>query len=282
MSASGATTVEFPRLESEYSLRPEQIAAFQRDGHIVLPQVITPQEMAIYRPVIHDAVQQKLRQEGREHPQSVDARDTIGRAFLQVLHLWENYEPMRAFSLSKRLAKIAALLLEVPEVRFYHDQVLFKEAGGGHTPWHQDGYYIPLDTDRVLTMWIPLVDVTSEMGTMNYVSGSHREGGLLAVPTSDASQAQYQQLITERGWQVTSTGAMHPGDVAIHNRWTLHNAGGNATDRTREAAVLLYYPDGARLLSENSPIVEDAGRHHLGGRKAGDVADSEINPIVYP
>jgi ectoine hydroxylase-related dioxygenase (phytanoyl-CoA dioxygenase family) len=282
MSTFDSNTAKLPELQSEYSLRPEQVAAFQRDGYIVLPQVITGEEMAAYRPMIHAAVQEKLRAEGRDTSRPVEERDTVGKAFLQVLHLWENYAPMRTFSLSKRLAKIAAQLLEVPAVRFYHDQVLFKEAGGGHTPWHQDGYYIPLDTDRVLTMWIPLVDVTPEMGTMNYVPGSHREGGLLDVPTSDASEARYQQLIAERGWQVSSTGAMQAGDVAIHNRWTLHNAGSNETSRTREAAVLLYYPDGARLLAENSPIVEDAGRHHLGGRKAGELADSVINPIVYP
>ena len=36
-------------------------------------------------------------------------------------------------------------------VRLYHDQALFKEAGGGITPWHQDQHYWPLDTDRTIT-----------------------------------------------------------------------------------------------------------------------------------
>ena len=31
---------------------------------------------------------------------------------------------------------------------------------GGFTPWHQDQFYWPLDTDRTITMWMPLVDVT--------------------------------------------------------------------------------------------------------------------------
>jgi ectoine hydroxylase-related dioxygenase (phytanoyl-CoA dioxygenase family) len=282
MDAFDSIAAEPPQLQSEYSLQPEQIAAFRRDGYIVLRGVVTRDEMAAYRPIILDAVREKLRAEGRDTSNPVDERDTVGKAFLQVLHLWENYAPMRAFSLSKRLAKVAAQLLEAPAVRFYHDQVLFKEAGGGHTPWHQDGYYIPLGTDRVLTMWIPLVDVTPEMGTMNYVPGSHRKGGLPDVPTSDASEAQYRELIVGSNWQTVSTGAMQAGDVAVHNRWTLHNAGPNATNCTREATVLLYYPDGTRLIAQNSPIVEDAGRHHLGGRSAGEVADSEINPIVFP
>src|SRR5207249_11996994 len=54
----------------------------------------------------------------------------------------------------------------------YHDQALFKEAGGGRTPWHQDMYYWPLDTDRTITMWMPLVDVPAEVGSMLFASGS--------------------------------------------------------------------------------------------------------------
>ena len=41
----------------------------------------------------------------------------------------------------------------------YHDQALFKEPGGGPTPWHQDQYYWPFDTDKTITMWMPLVEV---------------------------------------------------------------------------------------------------------------------------
>ena len=58
-----------------------------------------------------------------------------------------------------RFAEVAARLLGVEGVRLYHDQGLFKEPGGGPTPWHQDGYYWPLDTERTITLWMPLVDV---------------------------------------------------------------------------------------------------------------------------
>ena len=36
-------------------------------------------------------------------------------------------------------------LLQTPGVRMYHDQALYKEAGGGYTPWHVDQFYWPLD-----------------------------------------------------------------------------------------------------------------------------------------
>jgi len=46
--------------------------------------------------------------------------------------------------------------VQVDGVRIYHDQALNKEPGGGYTPWHCDGYYWPLQSDKILTAWVPL------------------------------------------------------------------------------------------------------------------------------
>ena len=85
---------------------------------------------------------------------------------------------------------LAAALMATPQVRFYHDHVLVKEGGTRQrTPWHQDQHYFPLDTDNTITMWMPLVDLTPEMGIMRFASGSHREGYLGDMPISDDSEA---------------------------------------------------------------------------------------------
>ncbi len=46
--------------------------------------------------------------------------------------------------------------------------------GGKETPWHQDGEYYPIRPLEVLTIWIPLDDVTPENGPMRFIPGSHR------------------------------------------------------------------------------------------------------------
>src|SRR5436189_133361 len=83
--------------------------------------------------------------------------------FLQVMNLWEVDESVKKFTLAKRFAKIAADLLGVENVRLYHDQALYKEPGGGFTPWHQDQYYWPLSTTNTVTMWMPLIDITEDL-----------------------------------------------------------------------------------------------------------------------
>ncbi len=82
---------------------------------------------------------------------------------------------------------MAAALLGVERVRLYHDQALCKEAGGGRTPWHQDQYYWPLDADRTITMWMPLIDLPDEIGSMTFASGSHLLGDLGGYAISDES-----------------------------------------------------------------------------------------------
>jgi ectoine hydroxylase-related dioxygenase (phytanoyl-CoA dioxygenase family) len=108
----------------------------------------------------------------------LDQRE-YGQAFIQISNLWEESESVRRFVFARRFAKIAADLMGVSGGRIYHDQALFKEPGGGHTSWHQDQIYWPLDTSNTITMWMPLVDIPNEVGTMTFVSGSHHHGYII-------------------------------------------------------------------------------------------------------
>lgn len=117
-----------PSLDSQYALSPAQIEEYRQNGHILLRGVLSPEEIAAYREVILDAT---LRNNRETRP--IEERDTYGKAFLQVMNLWVTDDAVKQFVFSKRLAGIAAQLMEVDGARLYHDQALFKEPGGGHT-----------------------------------------------------------------------------------------------------------------------------------------------------
>src|SRR3982751_6094643 len=155
-------------LSSEYPVSKEMIREYQANGHILCRGLASKQEVEFYRQAILDGVQ-KLNTERRK----MEERDTYGKAFLQIFNLWRQNETLKKFVLAKRFAHVAAQLMGVERVRLYHDQALFKEPGGGHTPWHQDQYYWPLDTKNTVTMWMPLVDISTDMGIMKFASGTH-------------------------------------------------------------------------------------------------------------
>ena len=265
-----------PDLETEYPLSPESADDYRQNGHVLLRGVCSPEEIAVYRDLIVDCVR-RHNQEDRP----MDQRDTYGKAFLQTMNLWEVDDSVKKFTFARRFSKLAADLLGVDSVRLYHDQALFKEASGGHTPWHQDQYYWPLGTDKTITMWIALVDASEEMGTMTFASGSNREGFLGHMEISDESEARFAQFVAEKGYRLTSCGAMKAGDVSFHSGWTLHSAPANQTGITREAMTIIYFADGARLLEpDNKNRQADLERWHP-GQKPGELAASPINPVLF-
>jgi ectoine hydroxylase-related dioxygenase (phytanoyl-CoA dioxygenase family) len=268
---------DLPELASDYSLEPGQIARFRSDGHLLLRGVATTDEVAAYRPAILRA-----RDLYGAEPTPLARRDTYGKAFLKGMNLWPHDVGVARFVLARRFAAIAADLLGVDGVRVYHDQALLKEPGGGLTPWHQDQHYWPLVTDHTLTMWMPLVDVTPEMGTMHFASGSHGDGYLGDLPISDESEVKFEQFIKERGFTKVPGVAMAAGDATFHYGWTLHGAPGNSSTITREVMTIIWYPDGTRV----GPLDNDSRKRDrdrwLPGLQPGDLAASALNPLVFP
>ena len=83
----------------------------------------------------------------------------------------------------------------VEHVRIYHDQALVKQSGAEKTPWHQDYFYWPIDSSNTLTMWIPMHDCPKQMGTMQFVAGSHKNNNIQKMPISKESEAYFEKQI---------------------------------------------------------------------------------------
>lgn len=265
-----------PSLDSSFPLSREQVAFYAENGHIYLPSIVSPAELAVYRPVINDAAD-RFNTETRP----LEERDTYGKAFLQIMNLWARDEAVARFTLAKRFARIAAELMGVEGVRIYHDQALFKEPGGGPTPWHQDQHYWPLDTDNTITMWMPLVGIPAEVGSMTFADTSQKVGYLGDLPISDDSDKMIADLIENKGFKKRNYGTMSAGDATFHAGWTLHGAPGNPTSNIREVMTIIYFADGTRVFEPKNKSQQDDLDRWLPGLKAGDLASSPLNPMPY-
>jgi ectoine hydroxylase-related dioxygenase (phytanoyl-CoA dioxygenase family) len=262
-------------LTGDYSLSREQVGYYQTKGHIFLPQLATGGEVAFYRNAIREAVE-KLNTEKR----ALKDRDTYGKAFLQIFNLWRTTEVLKTFVLAKRFGKVAAQLMGVDRVRIYHDQALFKEPGGGKTPWHQDQFYWPLDTNNTITLWMPLIDLNKNMGIMQFASGSHTNGYILSKEISDESEAFFENYIKGENFAIEGPREAKAGDATFHSGWTLHHAPANNTAVTREVMTIIYYADKTKILKPDSAFRENDLKTWLGGRLPGEEAESPMNPLV--
>lgn len=269
------TQTQRSSLSSSYPLTQQQIDSYQRDGHVLLPGVCPPAEVEFFRPVFKAMVDAK----SADAP-PLEQRDTYGKAFLQIMNLWTEDERARAFTLSRRFGEIAARLMQSSGARLYHDQTLYKEGGGGHTPWHQDQFYWPLDGVSTVTMWMPLVDCPVEMGALTFASGSQKDGFLGHIAISDESEDTFTKYVEEKGYPVVNQ-AMQAGDATFHSGWTLHCAPGNQTSVTREVMTIIYFAEGACISSPDNYNRQADMETWFPGLKPGDLAASPINPLVF-
>ncbi len=264
-----------PDLSSDYALSEKQIKDFQANGHIFLKNLAKKNEVEFYRSAIKDAVA-VMNTEKRK----LADRDTYGKAFLQIFNLWRQNEVLKKFVLAKRFAKVAAQLMGVEKVRLYHDQALFKEPGGGHTPWHQDQYYWPLDTDKTITMWMPLIDITKDMGIMNFVSETHRLGYVSSKAISDESEDFFNNFIKDNNYRIEGAPSAEAGDASFHSGWTLHNAPANKSGTMREVMTIIYYADKTKVLVPDSDNRKADLERWLMNTAPGEYAESELNPLL--
>ena len=266
-----------PALDESFALDRATVDAFTTAGHCCVRGLASADECAAYLPEIQRGVDRWY-----PEPTPLDDRDTYGKAFLQAMALRSIHPPTRGFVESPRFARVAAELMGVDGVRLYHDQALFKEPGGGRTPWHQDQNYWPLDTDDIVTMWMPLADLDPAVGSMTFIDGSHLDGDVGAGEISDASDAAIQRSIDEAGRSTTTHGVLRAGDATFHRGWTIHSAGPNPTDRMRPVMTIIWFADGARITEPDSPEQRFDLTTWLGDAEPGSLACAESNPLLWP
>jgi ectoine hydroxylase-related dioxygenase (phytanoyl-CoA dioxygenase family) len=263
------------QLNTPYSLTKEQIDFYQENRFIKLKQVFDQPTISYFNEVISRRVEQMNKQ-----TTPLESRSTYGKAFLQLFNLWREDDLVKELVFSKRLAKIASDLMQTSGARLYHDQALFKEGGGGITPWHADQYYWPLDTDKTITAWIPLQATPLELGPLEFSAGSHRivEGRNLEI--SDESE----QLIDQK-LRVTDFNhiieAFDVGEISFHSGWIFHRAGANSTSLMRKVMTIIYMDRDMRLKSpENQNQINDWNTW-CPGAVIGEVINSPLNPLLF-
>ena len=262
-------------LETPFTLSPDQIDLFRKNGFIKLKNVLPPEVIQYMNETISAEV---VRLNTQHLP--IEERDTYGKAFLQIMNIWTRSATVKEIVFSKRLAKIAADLMGVDGVRMYHDQALFKEPGGGHTPWHADQYYWPLSNDNTVTAWIPLQETGLELGPVEFSAGSQQlqEGRTLKI--SDDSEAVIQKKLTLHDFKKVVE-PFDAGEVSFHSGWVFHRAGANKTNNMRKVMTVIYMEKDMQLKEPANENQQADWDTWCPGAEVGEVIDTPLNPILY-
>jgi ectoine hydroxylase-related dioxygenase (phytanoyl-CoA dioxygenase family) len=264
-----ATVAELrDELAEPYALSGDALARFAADGYVKLRDVLSPAALAAGR---------------AEVLRLAAAGDGPGRSgFLSMDLMWQSgSEVLVLFALAPRIGRLAADLLQVADVRLYHDNVLSKEPGCGRTPWHFDAHHFPITGRDVVTSWLPLQAIPAEMGPLAFAAG--RDVWKLAEDTDFSSTDDSYDRGVAKAFQaagvVVDDSPFALGEISFHHSWCFHYARANGTTQPRMVMASTYFADGSRLVDEPTMVSGDWQRF-MPGARPGAVIDTPLNPIV--
>ena len=256
-------------LRDPYALPGGAVEQFNRDGYIKLKNLIDPQALAVARRRVTSLLLSTL---GQNHNLSFRSDEMM----------WLHDDILRRFTLSPRIAQIAAELLGVQGIRLYHDNILSKEPGCGRTPWHYDYHHFPIDSLNVCTAWMPLQAIPKEMGPLGFAVGMETYKLVEDMPFNkfDVSYDQELGKAFEQNNIPVDDSAFDLGEISFHHTLSFHTAGPNQTRQSRMALANTYLEDGAKLVA-NPTMISGDFRKFMPGIEPGEVINSDYNPVCY-
>lgn len=170
-------------------------------------------------------------------------------------------------------------MLDTDCVRLWHDQALYKEAGGRKTDAHLDYPFWPVVETDLVSVWIPFRDVHPEGGMMSYVQGSHRIGYTEFADIGQLHGGEAVDLLEDPKIAALPLVPMPAsrGSAIFHHACTIHTADANTTDATRRVFTVAYMADGLHRSRDDAYFALD--RDSI---RTGDVVVGPGHPVAWP
>jgi phytanoyl-CoA hydroxylase len=228
-------------------LTTDQVAAYERDGFVAVPQLLSPEEVEALRRrteaiILGEVAMPPEFEKYLQIEPSLAGQEPTGRERLNAVRkLWQLWKFDPVFEALIRHPAILDVVESLigPDIKFFGDQMLLKPPfHGSAKPMHQDSPYWPIDPPALVTCWIALDDATVENGCMRFLPGSHRRG---IIPHR---HLEGPHLIPEEYESMDTTGEvcveLKAGGASFHHSCTLHETSANTTPYPRRAHTLAY------------------------------------------
>ena len=272
------------------SLTQEQIDHYWREGYVILPPVLEPEEIDRFLSRARDIVHGDVPEEAANRivkdisfvKGDLPLPDDPEHAVWKILNP-DRFDPTfrEALSIPKVLDAVESIIGE--DLMAFLLMFIYKPLGVPQSvhPFHQDAlYFMFAPQDDCLGVWIPLDPVGAENGTLEVVPRSHLDGvkahGALDGINAGAFAAEGVEGVAEvhdRAIQLE----MDPGQCLLFNTRLFHRSGGNKTDRHRRVITLHMASTKCHMTSKG--ISEYAFNHVRGQLFEGCLKPLEAPPL---
>jgi ectoine hydroxylase-related dioxygenase (phytanoyl-CoA dioxygenase family) len=225
----------------------EEAAAYREQGWVSLPGLLSAELAGSLLDHLKGVTGLDYDELPRDHPDAGAVVKRIREEGLAKIFYMSRLHDQTVWNIvtARALGEASARLSGIRPMRMFTDGVIVKlpawteeqelKAGimSGPTIWHQDFGPVPWDRPFGVQFWLALTEITPDMGSMQHLTGSHREGplGCQHYAADQNIRDQFPELWDK--YEVSPAHHFHAGDVLAHNPLTVHYAQANQTDRLR-------------------------------------------------
>lgn len=255
----------------------QQIDFFQDNGYLKFGKVLDSAEVEAMRTGLDAVIESELGEGDDSSPEFKYGHDRREnrlnrgaghpRAIHQYVNMWKRDAHYERAIHHPLIAGTARALLDTPEVRLWHDQVISKPPhDNGHFGFHHDFFFWPLSPPNIVSCWLALDDATVDNGCMHVMPKSHKDErfSIAARTEANAAAAKAQEegrepppnQWTERQNMDISRGIpveLKAGECMFHHCLNFHGTPPNVTEQQRRAFVMIFMAQGVRYHNAQSP-----------------------------
>jgi phytanoyl-CoA hydroxylase len=239
--------------------RAAQRRFFDDNGYLVVPDILSPTQLAELRGMIDRVLQGTLKPDAPNLQGSLDdftiqwepaIREDPAIAREQkiriVFHLCHTHAFFWRHATRPEVLDVVENLLGTG-VNLYTDQMFVKPARhGSDVPFHQDSGYWPSVEGGILSCWMAIDDATVENGCVHVVPGTHKA----LVPHHEFDHPTQPLGLLESEIDVSKEipVELKAGSAMFHHSYLIHRSFPNRSDRGRRGLVTIYMPSDLRFV----------------------------------
>lgn len=240
-------------------LTPAQIGLYEEEGYLVLPHLLSAEDMAPPRQAMCQKVDQiaddlfaagLITDKLTEAPFEIRLAQLFvhlsDREFLKYGRGWRDRLPgyYHLLNNSKILDVVESLIgREIFANPVYNVRPKVPRVAAGAVPWHQDKSYWPdANANPVITVWIPLVDATEENGCLHIWPRTHKRR-VLSWHAETYSGTGYTEIDARHLKEARAVPlSLEAGGAILFNDRCIHKSTPNNSQHVRWSVDLRYQP----------------------------------------
>lgn len=223
---------------STFSLSPEQIRSYHRDGYLLVKQFCSPEEtQKLYNTALQDNAMAK---------NALDLNDLSGKKTRLSLWFTPGNDVFGYLTRSEKMIhSITQLLGDEAPVCHFHSKLMQKEPRvGGAWEWHQDyGYWYKnqfMFPDQLISVMVALTPANKENGCLQVIKGSHKMGRVNHGFSGEQVGADMVMVNNALQSMELVYSELEAGDALFFHSNILHRSEANLSEHPRWSIISCY------------------------------------------